>query len=151
MYSISRTALYTRILFSSYLLWEDSLFSNGTQVINASQQKGFRLLLPSVPHFHVSGEPVCLCWTIGRGGFSDAGSEKGRTTLPPERRMESGKDWEGRRLSQSGWHRAGVGWEGKGQTRDGEKVKTLQKGLRVWTWTYLKAASLQNGTLGSEF
>ena len=77
-------------------------------------------------------------------GFSDAGSEKGRKTLPARKKNGKWKGPRGWKVSQSAWHRAGVRWGRKGETRDGEKVKTLQKGLRVWTWTSLKAASLQN-------
>lgn len=136
MHSISRAALYSKILFSPYLLWKDSLFCNATRVINAYQLKAFRLLRPNVLYFCASEGPVCICWTIRervRRGFSDAGSEK------EEWKMERMVGSQPVCMAQS-WS----GWGSKGETRDGEKVKTLQKGLKVWTWTSLKAASLQN-------
>lgn len=139
MHSISRAAPYSKILFSPYLLWKDSLVCNGTRVMNACQLKGFSLLLPSVLHCCTSAGQVCIWWTSGRGE-----REKGRKTLPTRKKNGKRKGPRGWQVSQSAWHRAGVQWGRKGETRDGEKVKTLQKGLRVWTWLSLKVASLQN-------
>lgn len=107
MHSISRAALYSKILFSPYLLWKDSLFCNGTL-------KAFRLLLPNVLHFCASEGPVCICWTIRervkRGWF-----------LMLDQRKKNGK-WKGWwEVSQAAWHRAGVGGEGKVRPEMGRK------------------------------
>ena len=67
MHSISGAALYSKILFSPYLLWKDSLFCNGTQVISAHQLKAFRLLLLNVLHFCASKGLVCIWGTIRKG------------------------------------------------------------------------------------
>lgn len=73
MHSISRAAPYSKILFSPYLLWKDSLVCSGTWVMNACQLKGFSLLLPSVLHCCASAGQVCIWWTsrrgVGRGVF----------------------------------------------------------------------------------